>query len=240
MKYEDIKFRCHSLAELMTEPKSKSEVLSVGAKTAVRKIAKQIVFGVRGNIRTKFMEKGLRCEQESIDLISRVFQTPYVKNTERRENEWLTGEPDIVMPNYGVDIKTSWSIDTFPMLPEDGDDKTYEWQCRGYMMLFDKPRWQVAYALVDTPDDLCKWEDPVIHRVSHIPAILRVTRVVYDRDLELEEKIKVKAGHALDHLKDILGRVEAIQELMGDISPSDSQWDTRSPAQLAFSTPMES
>jgi len=106
MKYEDIKFRCHSLAELMTEPKSKSEVLSVGAKTAVRKIAKQIVFGVRGNIRTKFMEKGLRCEQESIDLISRVFQTPYVKNTERRENEWLTGEPDIVMPNYGVDIKT--------------------------------------------------------------------------------------------------------------------------------------
>ena len=57
MNEADIKFRCHSLADLMTEPKAKGEVLSVGAKTAVRKLAKQIVYGVRGNIKTKFMEK---------------------------------------------------------------------------------------------------------------------------------------------------------------------------------------
>ena len=39
------KFRASSIAEIMTEPKSKSEVLSAGAKTAIEKLAKQFVYG---------------------------------------------------------------------------------------------------------------------------------------------------------------------------------------------------
>ncbi len=39
------KFRASSLAEIMTDPKSKDEVLSVGAKTAVEKLAKEFIYG---------------------------------------------------------------------------------------------------------------------------------------------------------------------------------------------------
>lgn len=42
-----MKFRCSSIGKLMTEPKSKSEgPLSVGAKTYIRELAAQEIFGV--------------------------------------------------------------------------------------------------------------------------------------------------------------------------------------------------
>jgi len=198
------KFRCHSLADLMTDPKTKGEVLSKGAITAIRKIAREIIFGVRGRVESKFIQKGLLCENDSIALYNQVFLSNFVKNEERRENEWLTGEPDIIDANFGIDIKTSWSVDTFPIVSEEGEDKTYEWQCRGYMMLFDKPTWRVAYCLVDTPDNLIGYEDPSIHKVSHIPAHMRITEVLYERDSTLEDKIKERVSVAQKYLEDLL------------------------------------
>lgn len=199
------KFRCHNLADLMTEPKSKNEgPLSKGAKTAVRKVAREIVFGVRGKVESKAILKGLRCENDSIALVNRVFLSNFTKNEERRTNDWLSGEPDIVANDFGIDIKTSWSVDTFPLVPEEGEDKTYEWQCRAYMMLFDKPSWRVAYCLVDTPQDLIGYEDPAIHIVSHISPYMRVTQVMYERDKDMEDRIKEKVGHAQKYLEDLL------------------------------------
>lgn len=202
-EHAPVLFRCHSLAELMTDPKTKGEgVLSVGAKTHVKKLVKEALYGARARVDTKYMRKGLECEQTSIDLLNSIVELGLVKNTERRVNQFLTGEPDIVLP-CGVDIKTSWSLETFPMLPEDGADKTYEWQARGYMYLFDKPSWTIAYCLVDTPDSLIGYEDPAVHKVSHIDPRMRVTMVEYQRDAELEDKIKVKCAAAQEYFKEL-------------------------------------
>ena len=64
------------------------------------------------------------------------------------------------------------------------------------MMLWDVPSFEIAYCMVSTPENLIGYDDPALHYVDHITPSLRVTRVVYERNLELEEKIKTKVEAA--------------------------------------------
>jgi hypothetical protein len=198
-----IKFRASSLSEIMTDPKSKDEVLSVGAKTAIIKIAKEIIYGYDEPFSSKYTEKGLRVEDQSIDLLGSVLLKSFVKNTERKTNDWITGEADIVTEDSIIDIKSSWSLATFPVLADQGKDKGYEMQLRAYMWLWDKPKASIAYCLVSTPEDLMKWEEQSLHSVDHIIPELRVTLVHYERDRTIEDKIKFKVEAARQYFEEI-------------------------------------
>lgn len=201
--------RCSSLAKIMTEPKTKAEgLLSKGAKTYLTRLAKEVVYGYREEISSKPMQKGTRCEQESIDLYNQVFFSSLTKNQERRSNDCITGEPDLIGKDFGVDIKTAWSLCTFPALPEDMPD--YEWQARGYMCLFDLPRWDIAYCMIDTPDDLIGYEQYGIHKVSEIDPHLRVTVVSYLRDPEKESRMLDKARAAQLYIAETIERIKTI------------------------------
>jgi hypothetical protein len=200
-----IKIRCSSLSKIMTEPKAKTGTLSVGAKTYIEELAKEFVYGFKKVVSSKEMEKGTLVEQHSIDLINDVFFTSYVKNTERRENEWLTGECDIYVPNTKIiDVKSPWSLATFPATVFAGQDKDYEWQGRGYMMLWDVDLFEINYCMVNTPDELIRFEDPSMHYVDQIDPSLRITRVPYERDRALEEKIKEKVEASREYFNQIV------------------------------------
>lgn len=195
----EIVFRCSSLADIMADPKTKAEgILSKGAKSAVRALAKQALYGVEFTFGSKETEKGAEVEPESLALLNRVRGLSLVKNTERRTRNGLTGEPDAVDLARGVghDVKSAWSIKTFNAFEVDCEDKTYEWQMRGYMALWGLDQWEVNYCLVDTPERLIGYEDIQLHLVSHIPEHLRVTTWVIDRDAELEAKIFQKIDAA--------------------------------------------
>jgi hypothetical protein len=198
--------RASALSAIMTDGKGKDE-LSVGAKTYVAKMAKEFIYGYDERVSNKYMEKGLRVEDSSIDLLNAVRLTSYAKNTERRTNDWITGEADIVDDDKIIDIKSSWCVTTFPVLAEQGEDKGYEWQGRAYMMLWDKPKFEIAYCLVSTPEDLIGWESPLLHNVDHIHRNLRVTTVQYERDATLEEKIKVKVNAARDYYTQVIQEI---------------------------------
>ena len=198
-----IKFRASSLSEIMTDPKGKDEILAVGAKTAITKIAKEIIYGYDEQFSSKYTEKGTRVEDESIDLLGSVLLKSFVKNKERKTNDWITGEADIVTEDSIIDIKSSWSLATFPVLAEQGKDKGYEMQLRAYMWLWDKPKAKIAYCLVSTPEDLMKWEEQSLHSVDHIIPELRVTLVHYERDRAIEEKIKFKVEAARQYFEEI-------------------------------------
>lgn len=199
-----IKIHPSSLAKIMPEPKKKDEVLSVGAKTYLTGLAKEIVYGYRATVTTKYMEKGLRCEQESIDLYNSVNFTSHVKNPERRENEFLTGECDIEDEDIIKDIKTAWSLETFPATVADAHDPDYEYQLRAYMMLWEKPFAELAFVMVSTPEELYRYENPQIHLVDHIAPELRVTKVRYTRDLEIEKRIEAKCRAAQAYVAEVV------------------------------------
>lgn len=206
-----MRFRCSSIGKLMTEPRSKSDgPLSVGAKTYIRELAAQEIFGVDFVVSSKAIEKGIECEDDSISLLNEVRDLNLVKNTERRSNDFITGECDLfdVANNRGHDIKTSWSIATFPIIPSDCEDKLYEWQMRGYMALWDADEWEVNYCLVDTPDRLIGFEPMELHFVSNIPERMRVTTWTVKRDMEKEAAIFEKVKHANEYLMQVINEFE--------------------------------
>ena len=145
----------------------------------------------RSNIDSKYLTKGIDLEDTSIDLYNEVYSTLYLKNEERLSNDFITGECDINAEDTIIDIKTSWSLETFPATPSDINNKDYEWQLRGYMWLYDKPKAELAYCMVNTPDSLLKeWDNRDIHKVDKWDAVLRVTKISFERDEEKEALIE--------------------------------------------------
>lgn len=200
-----LKFRASSLAEIMTD--GKSDGLSVGAKTHIQQLAKEFVYGYDKRITSKYMDKGIQVEDQSIELLNSVLFTDYKKNTERKENDWITGECDIFTGDMIYDIKSSWSLDTFPVLASQGVDKTYEWQLRAYMWLWNVDKAAIAYCLVNTPEELIGYENPSIHMVDHINPELRVTFVRYERDESLEKKIQSKVEAARLYYQEVIDQI---------------------------------
>lgn len=205
-------FSCSSLGKLMTEPAAAAqkagEVLSVGAKTYIRQLAAQEIFGIEFEVGSKAMEKGIRCEGDSIALLNRVHGLSLTKNTERRGNGLITGEADLVDTHAGYDLKTSWSASTFPITVADCVDKGYEWQMRGYMALWNLPRWHVAYALVDTPEDLIGYEPITMHTFGHIPEHHRITVWTVERDEALEASIERKVQAARQYMREVFAEFD--------------------------------
>lgn len=207
----DLLFRCSSVGRLMAEPKSKSEVLSVGAKTYVRELAAQAIFGVDFEVTSKQFEKGIECEGEGIALFNRVYGRALAKNDERRTDEFLTGESDCPDEDEVVDIKVAWSVATFPLSEEDIADtqrKMYEFQLRAYCRLWDKPRGRIAYCLVDTPERLIGFEPLSLHVVRHIPEHLRVTTWTVDRDAASEARMIEKITAAREYYAQVVSEFD--------------------------------
>lgn len=200
-------FRCSSIGKLMTEPRTKSEgILSVGAKTYIRTLAAQEIFGIDFEVSSKEMEKGIRMESGAIAMLNRVRGLNLSKNTERKKNEWITGEADLFDAHRqrGHDLKCSWSVATFPIVVQDCEDKLYEWQMRGYMWLWDADEWEVNYALLSTPEDLCKWEPQTMHFVDHIPEHLRITTWAITRNKSKEDAMIEKIEAAREYYAQVI------------------------------------
>jgi hypothetical protein len=202
-----LKIRASSLGLIMTEPKLKTEVLSVGAKTYIKKLAREFVYKFEEDISSKYMDKGSIVEDAAIALYNRVFFTDYKKNEERKTNDWITGECDIYTGKKIIDIKSSWSLATFPVLSEDGIDKQYEWQGRAYMMLWNCDYFENAYCMVSTPEELLRYDQEELHYVDNIDESLRVTITPYERDLKLEEQIIIKCEAAQNYFNEVLERI---------------------------------
>ncbi len=184
----------------MIESRTKSEVLSETTKTYIRAVAKQDFYGYNVDLNNKYINKGNLQENDSIALFNSVMFSNYSKNTERLNNEWLTGEADIVADDQIIDIKTSWSLETFPATSEEGINKLYEWQLRAYMMLYNKNYATLCYCMVSThPSLLNEWENLSLHQVDHIAPEKRITTLSFERDLELEEEIKVRLHHCTEY-----------------------------------------
>jgi uncharacterized protein YfiM (DUF2279 family) len=212
----------------MTAPRNKSELLSETAKTYIQDYFKEKELGIAKEFWSRYTDKGLQMEDEAIEFAGQVLGWDFVvKNTERYNNEWLTGEPDVITKDLLADIKCSWDANTFPMFDTELKNKDYFWQLQGYMFLTGMYKAELVYCLMSTPHQIVEdevrrahWKAGLIdedldlreavqsqHNFDHLPNELRIKRFIVEKDEQAIEQIKEKVEIARDYyetLKSIL------------------------------------
>lgn len=132
--------------------------LSSGSETYCKEWIKENVYGRSNYVETKYTNKGIDTEEEALNILVRALKLGMVyKNTERRTDEFKTGEIDFFHDDVIYDNKSSFSFQTFPMF-EKKLDRVYEDQQKGYLDLWNKKLARVCYTLVDTPIDILRNE----------------------------------------------------------------------------------
>ena len=202
-----IQFRASSIGKLMSYPDK--DTLADGALTHVYELASQILLNWKPALNTFEIEKGRVVEDQTIALYNQVSGNFYVKNTEPKTSDLFTGECDINEEDEDLilDIKSSYSKKTFPLIIREGDKKLYEWQLDTYMLLWDRNNAGLAFGLVDTPSHLIKKQEPEDwHIVGHILPELRITTIFKPRDAKREQQLINKTRVAQDVLCEILDK----------------------------------
>lgn len=167
MDFSNYKFRCHALHVLAMEPKDKAAKeageLSPTAKQYLCEVYAESLFGYKRHDSNKYFEKGIKVEEASISLLSDYLGEPLFKNTERLNNDWITGEWDICT-DIVYDVKSSWDLISHLKKRMEQTPQSYYWQIQGYIMLLrdlkgiDMPGGKLAHCLVDTPDEIIESE----------------------------------------------------------------------------------
>ena len=184
-----LKIRCSAIGKIMTNARSKSEVLSKTCKSYLEELALEEVYGIRKEFSSRYTDKGNEVERESIDLAQDVLDMGFMyKNTEFYENDFLTGTPDVNTDTCLLDVKSSYDASTFPFFAEEIPNKDYMYQLQGYMALTGKRKSILAYCLVNTPYDIVEDEIRRAHWKHHL----------IDESEEL--RAEVEAKHVFDHI----------------------------------------
>ncbi len=183
----------------MTDPSNKTNALSETTLNWLREKACFDFFGIKKQIDTREMSKGIECEEDSIELYNSVNFTSVGKNQITFKKDFFTGTPDLIAQDKVIDIKTSWSFDTFPMFLADAEKLVkksgYEWQVQQYMMLTGKRRAEVAFCFVTTPSHLLtQYDDLKLHDADLIEESKRITVVELNYSEEKEEKMYQRAS----------------------------------------------
>ena len=144
MQNRPILFRCSKLGALMTEPKTKSEImfnLSETCKTYLREVFINRKYGRYKDFTSDAIKKGLETEEAALTLFSIQKLRQFNKNEENLTNEFISGTPDsyegetIQTATHIIDIKSAWDLFTFHASKEEKVNKDYYWQMQGYMWL---------------------------------------------------------------------------------------------------------
>jgi len=184
-----LKIRCSAIGKIMTNSRSKSEVLSKTCKSYLEELALEEVYGIRKEFSSRYTDKGNEVERESIDLAQDVLDMGFMyKNTEFFENDFLTGTPDVNTDTCLLDVKSSYDASTFPFFAEEIPNKDYMYQLQGYMALTGKRKSILAYCLVNTPYNIVEDEIRRAHWNHHL----------IDESDEL--RAEVEAKHVFDHI----------------------------------------
>lgn len=207
MELNNILIRCSSLGKIMTDSRTKGQ-MGETCKSYLKELYVEKVYGIKKEVTSKYIEKGLMVEDSAIALYSAFNGGFYTKNDEWFKNDFLSGTPDIISDEVVIDIKSSWSPHSMPF-KGDPIKKDYYYQLMGYMALTGLKMAKLAYVLIDTPFQLVEdekrrlsWQMGAVsdlspeyleacaeidrqHDFSHIP----VEKRIIEFDIEYDEKV---------------------------------------------------
>lgn len=154
-----MKIRCSQIGKIMSNPRTKGEILSKTTKTYIKELFIETEYNKTREFWSKYTDKGNSVEEDSIELCQEHFNNDFLhKNIESFENDYLTGTPDIITKNNVIEIKSSWSAFTFPFFETELPNKDYFYQVQGYLELTGKDKGYLVYCLVNTPENLIQDE----------------------------------------------------------------------------------
>ena len=201
-------FRCSSLHKLIGDGRSKAAVISDTAKSAIRDIVKEDLYGFRSFTGNQYTQKGNLLEDLAIEMSGKMRLRNYQKHVGRVENELITGECDVLdlKNKLIIDTKCTWDIGTHPFFADEAMEKVkkagYDVQMQAYMWLYGCDVANIDFWLFPCPPELLNgWDDidQLVHLVEKIDIRERKTTVVIERDEAVIQKIKDKIPHCQEY-----------------------------------------
>ena len=201
-------FRCSSLHKLIGDGRSKAAVISDTAKSAIRDIVKEDLYGFRSFTGNQYTQKGNLLEDLAIEMSGKMRFHNYQKHVGRVENELITGECDVLdlERKLIIDTKCAWDIGTHPFFADEAMEKVkkagYDIQMQAYMWLYDCEVANIDFWLFPCPVELTKdWDEreQLIDMVEAIDIRERITTVTIERDESIIQKIKDKIPHCQEY-----------------------------------------
>lgn len=156
---------------------SKVFKLSDSTKKTLNKIVFYEKTGRVKLLESKYFDKGLAKEKEARDLLSEVLNINLLVDNERRSNNYVTGQRDIDHDEVIIDIKSSWSYESFNNLLIEKENEIYLRQCDSYMDLWNIKQSIIAHVLVDTPINLVNDE---LRRLSYKDDVMTIEGDIRD------------------------------------------------------------
>lgn len=155
MNLPTFKIRASASGKLMVNPRAKSESLSETTKSYVQEWAKEHIYGIKNEIKSKYITKGLNLEDTAIDKAIEWLDLPFaLKNESFFEDDFFTGTPDLIVDGVVYDIKCSFSPFSFPLFDKEIPTKDYFYQLQVYMHLTKLKKAVLTYVLLETPPEL--------------------------------------------------------------------------------------
>lgn len=224
--------RASSLGALMKKGRGKDKPFG---DTATKEILAAALFNKRGyrkQIYSKYLDKGIINEPEALKMLCKEMKwnLPEKLAKKRHYNEYITGEPDLWLPEQKIlaDVKCSYDPMTFPYMEDELTNTDYIWQMQSYMWLCDVEVSYLAYCLTDNPEQMRERE--VYFRTQskmNYPESIDMDLSKIELDVEEEvakemtfgqfpasSRIKVYTVHRdEDKIEEIRNRVDAAREI---------------------------
>jgi hypothetical protein len=164
---------------------------------------------------SKYLQKGIMLEEQAIGLVNELlYKNVFIeKNTVRKSNDFVTGECDMDIDEYGAfsnvgkivsDTKCSWSLKTFHKVTEKTakENKQYGCQLNTYKWLYGADTMQLCYCLLNTPKKLAPFETWYDYELM-IPKEERLKTYTIDVIPNFENELKQRVNKAREYLNTI-------------------------------------
>lgn len=211
---KQFKIRSSASGNIMSQPQSKADkeagLLSKTAQSYCQDWMKEQIYNRKKEFSSKYTQKGLIVEDNSIDFISEYLNLGFViKNEKYFENDFITGTPDLILTDCVIDVKNSWDCFTFPLFDTDIPNMAYYYQLQCYMDLTNTNKAKLIYVLSNTPDNLIDKEAYYYCKNNGFDEV--------DNDILTEFYNKMTYNDISEHYKIKVFEIERNQEIINKI-----------------------
>lgn len=172
--------------------------ISQTAITYIQEWLKERIYGVKKEISSKYLNKGLKLEDKAIDKAIEWLDIPFaIKNELFYENDFFTGTPDLIVNDTVYDIKCSWDCFTFPLFDAEIPNSDYFYQLQVYMELTGCKKAVLTYVLLNTPDELTYEEK---HDYDNVDVKYRIKTYEINYEPSVIEELKKRVENARNYI----------------------------------------